>query len=219
MSLASLYVGWLFREIVYDIEWTKVFKERDEVIAKESAIEEKIRQSSRKLRYQEVSPDRKHVVRMYEMPFHPGLNDHYYDYLSSQFFLAVGDEDSKREQYIFVADYKSGNPHWLDNGYVYFTAGCGTACQGLYLVNTGNKASKLGVLSYIFSDDRGIWKTYFKDWFHQEFTFDGLVDDIKAELLDGNAYLIFAMKDDKKNSLGHKRFLFSGESLTEMHDQ
>ena len=212
VSLTSIYVGWYFREMVYDFEWTKVFKE-DEILARESAIEERIKKSSRELSYQEVSPDKQHIVRIYKMPFHPGLHNHYYDYLASQFTMAIEEQDSKSEQYFFVADYKSGNPHWLDNGYVYFTAGCGTACQGLYLVNTKNKESKLGVLSYMFSDTKGLWETYFKDWFDQEFRFDGLVKEIKSEISNGESYLVFEMHDDKRNPLGQKRFLFTANFL------
>lgn len=212
VSLLFFYVGWYFRELVYDFEWTRIFKE-NELLAKESAIQYRVQNSSRKLSHQEISPDKKRRIRMYEMPFSSGFQQHYYDYLSSQFTIAVAEEDSNREQYIFVADYKSGNPHWLDNDYVYFTAGCGTACRGLYLVNTNNKESRIAVISYMFSYKKGGWETYFKDWFDQEFTFEGLVNEIKSEVRNGKTYLKFDMIDDKKNSLGQKWFLFTGDYL------
>ena len=170
----------------------------------------------RELIYQEASSDNTKIILMYQMPFHPGLNDHYYDYLSSQYFIAVKEVETDRERYIFVGDYKTGFPHWLDNEYIYFTAGCGTSCQSLYLVNTRNQESRLALLGYIRPDNENIsWQTHFSDWFDQEFRFGGLVDEIKTEVIARKVYLVFKMEDGEGNSIGEKRFLFTGEELKE----
>lgn len=205
----------LWEEAIYNQEEPE--EKVEEVQIQKSAASDEVQDFQRKLIHQESSPDGKKIILMYEMPFHPGLNDYYYDYLSSQYFIAVKEIESSRERYIFVGDYKTGFPHWLDNEYIYFTAGCGTSCQGLYLVNTRSRESRSAVLSYIFSisNDKKNWETHFKDWFDQEFRFEGLVDKIKSEIIAGKAYLVFKMEDGEGNSIGEKRFLFTGEELKE----
>lgn len=167
----------------------------------------------REVEYQEVSPDGNNLVLLYKMPFHPGMYDHYYDYLSGQLFVAVKRIASGREHYILVTEHRSGSPHWLGNSYVYLTIHCGTACRGIQLVGIGGKKSELAVLSYIYDDEVGRSETHFKDWFGSKFVFGGLVGEIKSEMVDDRAYLIFKMKDDQGNFLYDKRFLFTGDGL------
>jgi len=221
LSLLLCFAVWVY---VADEGWFYIYRLRDleerfeEVESylenrKEEVLGLEESDFQRNLVHQELSPNGDKFILMYEIPDHPGLNSDYYNYLSGRYAITVKETDSGRERFVFVGDYKSGSPHWLGNDFVYFTAGCGTACQGLYLVNTGNKETWLAVLSYIFSDERGVNDTHFKDWFGSEFVFEGLVDEIKSEMIDSKAYLIFKMKDDQGNFLYNKRFLFKEGGL------
>lgn len=219
LSLLICFAVWVY---IADEGWFYVYRLRDlegrfEEI--ESYLENRkeevlgLEENDRKLAHQESSPNGNELILMYEMPDHSGLNSDYYNYLSGQYFITVKEVDSGRERFVSVGDYKSGYPHWLGNDFIYFTAGCGTACQGLYLVNTRDKESDLAVLSYIFPDEINVWYTHFRDWFNQEFKFEGLVDEIKSEMISGATYLVFRMKNDQGDFLYEKRFLFTGDGL------
>lgn len=167
----------------------------------------------REIEYQEISPDGSNLILLYKMPFHPGMYGHYSDYLSGQLLIAVKEIASGRERYILVTEHRSGDPHWLDNNYVYFTVYCGTACRGIQLAGIGGRKSELAVLSYIYDNEAERYETHFKDWFDNKFVFEGLIDEVKSEMIDDKAYLIFRMKDGQGNFLYEKRFLFTGSSL------
>lgn len=174
---------------------------------------ENLSEELRELRYTEVSPDKLKNIISYKLTFNKGLFKDYYNYLESQNIIALEDIKTRNEQYLFVGEERTGDPHWLNNNYVFFTAKCGTDCQGLYLLDTRDKESRLGVLSYLF--EKGFWETVFQDWFDQKFRFPELVQAIKSKILSDKSYLIFQLIDDKKNSLGEKRFLFTGKALVE----
>lgn len=55
--------------------------------------------------------------------------------------------------------------------------------------------------------------TYLHDWFGKRFVFEGLLDDVKSQMVDGQAMLIFRMNDDTGNFMGEKRLLFKDDSL------
>lgn len=165
------------------------------------------------LRYAEVSPDKLKNIFIYKFTFNKGLFKDYNSYLESQNIIALEDIETKHEQYLFIGEERTGDPHWLGNDYIFFTTKCGTECQGLYLLDTRDKESRLSVLSYLF--EKKFWETVFKDWFNQEFRFPGLVQAIKSETVNDKSYLIFQLIGDKEISLGEKRFLFTGDSLIE----
>lgn len=166
-----------------------------------------------RLVYSETSPDGIKEVLLYETPFNGENQLEYYNYLSNQYFFAIKELDSGRERYIFVNDYKTGNPHWLSNEHIFFTSGCGTGCQGLYLVNTNSKESRSAVLT-VTSLAKDSFETHFRDWFDREFKFPGWPKHIRSILLEDKVYLIFQMWNNGQ-SAGEKRFLFSKNELKE----
>lgn len=103
--------------------------------------------------------------------------------------------------------------HWLGNDHVFFTVYCGSSCQGLILLNviTGKTHS-----TTIASMSSLVEKSYtiFPDWFSKkEFRFDGLIDEMNGEIIDGQAYLVFKTVHDDGSASEEKRFLFTGNSL------
>lgn len=167
----------------------------------------------------EISPDKTKEAIEYNLKFDLALfNDYYGDYFPNQNIIAVREIESGRENYVFVGEDRTGDPHWLGNEHIFFTSYCGTACQGIYLVDTRSKESELAVLSYIYNNESKRTETYFKDWFGKEFKFEGLIDEIKSEMVNGEAYLIFNRKDDSGKVFPPKRFLFTQDSLIEVDD-
>ena len=164
-------------------------------------------EEQKKEKFSEVSPDGKREIIMYELPFDGKSQLDYHNYVSNQFLFVIRELDSWRETYLFINDYKTGNPHWLGNEFVFFTSGCGTACTGLYLVNTLSKETRLGVLSFSNLENSKI-KTHFKDWFGQNFEFTGGVTNIRSVTLSGEAYLVFQTSEGLE-----KKFRFIGKSL------
>lgn len=162
--------------------------------------------------YEETSPDRQNSIIRYKIEeYNENLYSNYHGYLDSNVLIALASLEEEREKYIFVGGERTGDPHWLGNDYIFFTTNCGTSCQGLYLVDTRSKESRLAVISYLFEKDR--WVTYFHDWFDRKFVFEGLLDDIKSETNSAGSVLIFSMKDDQRNFLGERKMLFTGNSL------
>ena len=156
--------------------------------------------------YEEVSPDEDHILILYE----------FLDYPEDREFIAIKSKASKIEQYLYFLDaYKNGIPKWLGNGFIYFTTYCGTSCQGLDLLDINRKQIYHGVLSYMVLDEKRGHYTVFKDWFGQEFTFDGLVDNITSETIKDRTYLILKMENERGQTLGQKRFLFTDKALKE----
>lgn len=163
--------------------------------------------------YSETSPDGVKQVLLYKTPFNGENQLEYHNYLSNQYIFAVKELDSARERYIFVNDYRTGNPHWLGNEHIFFTTGCGTGCQGLYLVNTNSKESRLAVLTITpFAENN--FETHFRDWFDQEFKFPGWPKQIRSVLIKDKIYLIFQIWNNDKLA-GEKKFLFSKNELRE----
>lgn len=190
-------------------------KEKEDVLAAiQEAIDDRTLRKLKEIKYEEFSPDQSKKIILYKTAFDPGLyNNYYVDYFYNREIIAVRDIEDQREEYIFTGEERTGDPHWLGNNYVFFTAYCGTACKGLYLIDTRDKETWLAVLSHIFSCKRDVHDTHFKDWFGQEFVFEGLISEIESEMMDDKAYLIFRMKDGEGNFLYEKRFLFTGDEL------
>lgn len=129
--------------------------------------------------------------------------------------IAMQDANSQKEEPLFVGEERTGMPKWLGNDHIFFTSYCGTACQGIYLINVLNKEVKLATLSFKFSDTND-WETHFSDWFDKKFQFPGLLGEISTESRSNdNFYLVFSKKDQLDNKLSKKRFLFTGQALVE----
>lgn len=170
-------------------------------------------EAGRKRIYLERSPNGEQDIILYEMPFVGEGELDYRNYLHNQYFYAVRDISftSGRETYVFVNDYKTGYPHWLDNEYIFFTSGCGTGCQGMYLVNVNTRETRQALLESI-SLGAESYETHFRDWFGQSFKFPGWSKNVRSASVEGKTYLIFQMWNNSR-PLGEKRLLFTGKSL------
>ena len=165
--------------------------------------------------FEELSPDGQKKVIRYEVGYLPQLfSENYTTYLDNNITIAVINNigDVEREYFVFNGEERTGNPHWLGNRYVFFTAYCGTACQGLTLLDTQSKQSWKAMISH-WSRENDKQKTYFSTWFNQGFEFFGLVDKIYAEMVGNKPYLVFDINNDSGIESGQKRFLFTGNSL------
>jgi len=105
-----------------------------------------------------------------------------------------------------------GNLHWLDDDNIFFLRHCGTACRGITLLNLESRQITNAVLSYPPFPNQPV-TTHFKDWFGQEFDFDGLVANVYSETKGKNTYLVFTLEDYIGNSLGDVRLFFNGTNL------
>jgi|GEM_PF-6114146 len=165
--------------------------------------------------YEELSPngDRK-VVRYklnYQLGLFSGSDTTYFD---NNIVLALIENvgDMEREQFLFVGEERTGDPHWLGNKYIFFEAHCGTSCQGLTLLDTQNRQVWKGMLGY-YAGKSERPRTNFSGWFDQDFEFEGFVNQIQADIVDNKPYLIFDMRNDQEVESGQKRFLFTGNKL------
>ncbi len=193
-----------------------VVKENDQLLGLSVKAPEKPSHKLKEIGYEEISPDNLQKAIEYKMSFDPQLYDDYYnDFFLNQKIISVKNIRTDKEDYVFTGEDRTGDPHWLGNDKIFFTSYCGTACQGLYLVDVGNKESELAVISYIF-DGEGPWRTHFKDWFGEAFIFEGLIDKITSSTVGGKSYLIFKMKDVNKKPLAEEHFLFTGKSLKKL---
>lgn len=154
----------------------------------------------------ERSPLGTRNILAYQINNSPLFEDH--------IMIAIQDVNSKKEEPLFIGEERTGMPKWLGDDHVFFTTYCGTACQGLYLIDVRNKEAKLATLSFTFSDTN-TWETHFSDWFGKKFQFPGLLGEISTEFSNDNFYLVFSKKGQSDNDLGKKRFLFTGGALVE----
>ncbi|MBI2017987.1 hypothetical protein HYS92_02965 [Candidatus Daviesbacteria bacterium] len=191
LFLSSILMGMA----IYD-EYTKYKEDLADRQKEKNELQENIIRKD--LLYQEISPLQTKYIIVYG--------------LDNEFLITTKDLISQKEEYIFVGE--ESKPQWLDDDHIFFTSYCGTACKGVYLIDVRNKEVKLGVLSYVFSDEN-FWITHFKDWFGKEFQFPGLVEDISTKFDNGVFYLVFQTKDQTGKNIGEKRFLFTGDSLKE----
>jgi len=175
---------------------------------------------TRRTTYEEMSPDGEKKIIRYEIPYNSEFySDNYndYNYFNNNIIIAIitniGTTDN--EHYLFTGNYNTGFPHWLGNNYVFFTTHCGSSCQGLMLLDTKLGQRWLGGLSSL-TNSNSAGDTYFHDWFGQNFSLGGGVIQISGKLENNKPYLIFDMGNEKGVESGQKRFLFTGDTLTEV---
>ena len=114
--------------------------------------------------YEKLSPDGLNKIISYRTVFDFSFyGDYYKEYFNNNRIVSIRNKDGG-EDYLFTGG-KIGEPEWFGNEHVFFTSYCGSSCQGIYLINVFNKETKLGVLSYITSEDGKSSYTIFKDWF------------------------------------------------------
>ncbi len=169
----------------------------------------------RKNTYEELSPNGNRKVIRYKLNYHSELfSENYTTYLNNNVILAVVEKngDTERENFLFVGEERTGDPHWLGNKYLFFKAYCGTSCQGLVLLDTENNQVWKGALGYFSGKDEKP-RTSFSGWFDQDFRFEDSVSQIHAAIIDNKPYLIFDMENGQGVESGQKRFLFTGNKL------
>lgn len=165
----------------------------------------------RKRVYQEFSPNGERTIVLIEVPFTGDGDLDYKNYLSNQYVYAVETPANGREVQVFINDYKTGYPHWLGDKHIFFTSGCGTGCQGIYLVNVDSKESRLALLETIPRSETE-FETRFHDWFGQEHAFSGWVDHMRAVSLNDQVFFVFQIKNHG-SGVQEKKFLFTENSL------
>lgn len=187
--------------------WTKV---KTNVLGEKTETVQESKQQ-RKLVYQEFSPDGEKNLILYELPFLGKGELEYRNHLANQYSIIVETLSNGSESQIFAHDDKTGYPHWLGNEDIFFTGGCGTGCQSLYLVNVNSRESRQGLLEFIpLVDNKTV--SIFSDWFGQKFTFQGAVEHMRSAVLDDQIYFIFVLNNPNESSREQK-FLFTGEKL------
>lgn len=132
--------------------------------------------------------------------------------------IILVDMHSKTKKEIFHTTFASwdvtSDIHWLGEEHLVFLRHCGTSCQGVTLLDLQSGQTTNAVLSYpSFSSSPN--KTYFKDWFGVEYTFDGLVYDINTKTDDHDNYIIFALQDNEGKHIGTDYLLFTGSAFQE----
>ncbi|MDO8637961.1 MAG: hypothetical protein Q7R43_00155 [Candidatus Daviesbacteria bacterium] len=165
------------------------------------------------VKFMETSPNGQNDIVLYERPFIGRSDLDYKNYLANQYFFVVRESGSQQEHYIYVGNYKVGYPHWLGNDFIFFTTGCGTGCRGLEFVNINSRESKGAVITTTPISKDG-YETNFRDWFSHEYNFSGYDKNLRSVYLGDKAYLIFEMWNNNQ-SIGEKRFIFTGNSLEE----
>lgn len=163
--------------------------------------------------FEETSPDEDQKIQAYYNEFDPEFFHNYSTIARDKaVFLLSSKEDHQSKNVVFTGDERTGYPHWLGNENIFFTAFCGTGCEGLYLVNVFSRKTLQGGLAYLFDDNGGLY-TIFSDWFGKNFRFPGFVSDMHADMKGEKTYLVFEMEGDDHQVLPEKRFLFTGNSL------
>lgn len=113
-------------------------------------------EKTKEIEYEEFSPDRSKKIILYKTAFNRNFYSGYYnDYFYNNIIVAAVDIENQREYYVFTGEERTGDPHWLGNNRVFFTTHCGTACKGVYLVDTRNRETQLAVWGYLFSEEKG----------------------------------------------------------------
>lgn len=88
---------------------------------------------------------------------------------------------------------------------VFFTAYCGSGCEGLNVVNLTTGEIKRAMLSYIAYEPKRGEYTIFQDWTGTKYEFDGVPSDITSQTDSEHTSLIFHMIDEKGDALGIQR--------------
>src|SRR3989339_42469 len=168
-------------------------------ITKKDGAKKQVHYNDKALLSLALSPSQKQAAFFY-LP-----NDQSSEELS---FILLSLESGMTRQvyYTFLSDMGSGI-HWLGNNHLFFLSHCGTACQGITLLDIRSGKTKSGVLTYPSFPNQPA-KTHFKDWFGQELVINGLVKDVSSATESNLHYFIFILEDDAGNFLGEKKFQF-----------
>lgn len=182
-------------------DYTFLSKEQNEVFFTKEGDYKQVYFHQRPLRSIELSPTQKQAAFLY----HPDETS--YENASLVIFdTQTGTFEEVYHTFNSFWDVTS-DLHWLGNNYIIFLRHCGTACQGITLLDIRSGKTENGVLTYPSFPDQPA-KTHFKDWFGEEFVMNGLVENVSSETKDDLNYLIFKLKDYEGDFLGEHKFQF-----------
>lgn len=128
--------------------------------------------------------------------------------------IMVRDQATRNERVVFTAPDAfrdiTTEPHWLGDRYLLFTRSCGTACQGLVLLDTTTGETKSGTLSFSDSDDSETGpRIYLRDWFNRTFIIEGLLNKFYTEVdTNGIVWLILSTQDEDSTTTTPYRYIF-----------
>ncbi|PIZ66491.1 hypothetical protein COU87_01845 [Candidatus Roizmanbacteria bacterium CG10_big_fil_rev_8_21_14_0_10_39_12] len=187
-----------------------IFKgEQNTVFFRKNTIEKQVVYDNKPLTSIALSPSQMQVGFFY----HPN------DATTEEASLVIYNLYENTFQKIYHTTFASwdirGALYWLDDAHVFFKRHCGTSCHGLTLLNIKSKSTTHAVLSFPPLPDMPE-KTHFKDWFGNEYEMEGLVDDVRSVTENGLHYMVFMLKNYEGNSVGQKRFLFTGDALEDV---
>lgn len=213
--VGCIIFGWFTRDIYNGFIESKTLKEDTKEELEEDGSQRVVLQ--KEIKHEEVSPNGKNIIIKYNLAYDPIFyRDYYDDYFNNKSIISVKALETNKEHYLYTGDDRIGSPHWLGNDYVFFTSYCGTSCQGLYLVDTRDREVSQAVLSYLVPTQGDVWTTHFRDWFGQEFAFEGLVDEIEGKVDSNRTYLVFKMIDINRKPVGEKYLLFATNKLVQI---
>lgn len=179
-----------------------VVEESDAVFITKDNSQKQVHFNDKQLRSFILSPSHNQVAFTY-YPDEPE------DQVLSVVLLDVGTRSTEEIFHtIFPSWDVTSNPQWLGNDHLFFLRHCGTACQGLTLLDNETGKTKNAVLSYpSFPDQPEI--TYLTDWLGNEYKMNGLVGRVMSETENSKSYLIFSLENKDGEQIGQKRILFS----------
>lgn len=134
--------------------------------------------------------------------------------------IMVRDHATSNERVVFTAPDAfrdiATEPHWLGEHYLLFTRYCGTACQGLVLLDTVTGETKSGILSFSNSDDsKNGAHTYLRDWLNRTFIMEGLLDEFYTDVdTNGTVWLILSTQDEDSTAATLYRYIFDERTTT-----
>ncbi len=183
---------------INDYDFLSKYKQNKVVLIKD-AYQKQLLYNQKPVSSAELSPSQQQVAFSYFIE--PGGS-------ADKIALMIFDLHNGKFKQVYQTNFGSwditSDLHWLGDKYIFFLRHCGTACQGITLLDIKSGKTKNAVLTYpSFPDQQA--RTYFKDWHGQEFVMDGFVRSINSEMSARSYYLIFTMEDHQGNFLGKKR--------------
>lgn len=128
------------------------------------------------------------------------------------FAISLLDLNSETRE-IFSTEFPSwditSDIQWLGENYLVFLRHCGTACQGLSLLDVYTGEVKNATLSYHTFPDQPLF-THFEDWFGTQFHWNGALKQVKTRFENGNNYLVFVLQDESGENIREEKVLFQG---------
>lgn len=130
--------------------------------------------------------------------------------------LTVALVDHAREiREIFSTEFPSwditSDIQWLGENHLLFSRHCGSACQGLTLLDVSTGKVKNASLSYQSFPDQPLF-THFEDWGGAQFQWEGSIKQIKTKSKDDDNYLVFVLQDKWGENVREEEVLFQDGS-------